>query len=154
MKLIPITPKHFGAQMKALPAAVKKGMRQAAEKVREDFDSTTEGWGEDVEFTIREDGDSLIIDTANRIWHLVNEGTRPHVIVGHGKMLRFTAGGTPKTRPGRIKASAGAPGSAVVIRPRVNHPGTEARDFSGTIGKRWQRGVAPFIRSAIEEVLR
>lgn len=154
MQLKPIQPKGLGAKFKALPKAVEKGMREAAEAVKRDLESTTEGWQHQVEFTITQSGSTYTISTDDEIWNYVDKGTRPHIIVGHGKMLRFMAGGAPKTQPGRVRSGSGSPGSVVVIRPRVNHPGTEARDFSGTIAKRWRRGVAPFIRKAIEEVLK
>lgn len=155
MKLNAIIPKGFGAQMKALPGAVKKGMRQAAEAVREDFLLTVQGWEHPAEFTIEEQGDAITVSTDDRIWKMVNEGTRPHVIVPkNGKALVFGAGGRPKTTPGRLRSGGGAKGNAVIIRPWVNHPGTKPRNFTALIMKRWRRGVQPFVRAAIEEALK
>lgn len=155
MKLIPITPKFFQAQMKALPGAVKKGMRAAGEAVREDYLQTVAGWDNPAEFTITEQGDTITVTTDDKVWKMVDEGTRPHVIVAKsGKGLRFNVGGRPKTTPGRLRSGAGSKGSIVVIRPHVNHPGTAPRNFTALIMKRWKRGVQPFIRAAIEEVLR
>lgn len=154
MKLVPITPKGFAEQMRRLPGAVKKGMRQAAEAVKTDFESSTATWEHNVAFTIQEDGDNLIVGTDDEIYGYVDKGTKPHVIVPkRGRMLRFTAGGRPKTQPGRITSGAGSKGGVVVIRPRVDHPGTAPRNFSAEIYKRWRRGVQPFIRNAIEEAL-
>lgn len=156
MKLIPITPKLFAAQMKALPGAVKKGMRQAAEKVKEDYQETVKGWDNPAEFTIQEQGDgSITVSTDDQRWKWTDEGTPPHVIAPkHGKVLVFGVGGRPKTTPGRLRSGAGSKGNIVVIRPHVNHPGTKPRGFTALIMKRWKRGVQPFIRAAIEEVLR
>lgn len=141
--------------MKALPGAVTKGMRKAAEAVREDYAQTVQGWEHPAEFTIAEQGDTITVSTDDKVWKMVDEGTRPHVIVAkNGKGLRFNVGGRPKTTPGRLRSGGGSKGSAVIIRPRVNHPGTEARNFTALIMKRWKRGVQPFIRAAIEEVLK
>lgn len=156
MKLVPIQPKGFEAQMKALPDAVTKGMRKAAEAVKKDFELTVQGWEHPAEFGIDEQGDgSFIVGTGDPTWKMVDEGTRPHVIVAkNGRGLAFNVGGRPKTTPGRLTSGGGSKGSIVVIRPRVNHPGTAPRRFTELIMKRWRRGVQPFVRAAIEEVLR
>lgn len=154
-KLMPIKPKGRSSDFSRLPGAVKRGMRDAAEAVKKDFDLTTQGWNHDVEFTIEEAGDyDLTVSTDDEIWGWVDEGTDPHIIMPKkAKRLRFATGGTPKTRVGSIISGAGARGSTVVFRGAVRHPGTKARDFSGQIAKKWRRGVAPFIRAAIEEAL-
>lgn len=155
MRLVPIQPKGFAEQMRRLPEAVKRGQREAAEAVKAEFDLTTATWEHRVTFTIAEQGDALVVGTDDEIYGYVDKGTKPHVIVPRrGRALRFAAGGRPKTTPGRITSGAGAKGGVVVIRPRVDHPGTKARDFQGQIYKRWRRGVQPYIRRAIEEALR
>lgn len=130
-------------------------MREAAKAVKVDYELTVKGWEHPVEFAVEEQGDgSITVTTDDRIWKMVNEGTRPHIIVAkNGKALAFGAGGRPKTSPGRLTSGGGSKGGAVIIRPRVNHPGTAPRNFTALIMKRWKRGVQPFIRSAIEEVL-
>lgn len=154
MKLVPIVPKGFEAQMKRLPKAVEVGMRQAAEAVKADFETTTQTWEHAVTFTITGEPTALTVGTADPIWQMVDEGTKPHIIVPRrGRVLRFAVGGSPKTRPGRLTAGSGTKGGIVVIRPRVNHPGTDARNFTAIIARRWRRGVQPFIRRAIEEAL-
>lgn len=156
MKLVPIQPKGFEAQMKALPSAVKKGMRQAGEGVKADYLLTVKGWEHPAEFTVDEQSDgSIVVGTGDPVWKMVDEGTPPHVIVPrNGKALAFNVGGRPKTTPGRLASGGGSKGGIVVIRPRVNHPGTKPRNFTALVMKRWRRGVQPFIRAAIEEVLR
>lgn len=160
MKLVPIQPKNLGAQFKALPGAVKKGMRQAAEKVKEDFEQTTATWEHEVAFTITPDGDNFIIGTDDQRWKWIDEGTEPFqmpaIVPKNKKALTIVGPGVPKTMPGRVRSGSGSKGGIVVIRRSTKsytHPGIKARNFSGTIRKRWQRGVAPFIRTAIREVL-
>lgn len=155
MKLIPIIPKGFEAQMKALPGAVTKGMRKAAEAVKQDFELTVKGWENPAEFAIEAQADgSFVVGTDDHIWGYVDKGTPPHIISPkRGKVLVFGVGGRPKTTPGRLTSGGGSKGSVVVIRPRVNHPGTAPRNFTALIAKRWKRGVQPFVRAAIEEAL-
>lgn len=155
MKLVPVIPKGFEAQMNALPGAVKKGMRKAAEAVKADYELTVKGWNDPAEFTIVEQGDAIIVGTDDKVWGLVNKGTPPHIITPkRGKVLVFGVGGRPKTTPGKLTSGAGSKGSTVIIRPRVNHPGTKARNFTALIMQRWKRGVQPFVRAAIEEALK
>jgi hypothetical protein len=156
MKLIPIQPKGFEAHMKALPGAVKVGMRKAAEAVKKDFELTVKGWEHPAAFTIGEQGDgSFVVGTDDQRWKWIDEGTPPHVIAPkRGKVLVFGVGGRPKTTPGRLTSGGGAKGNIVVIRPHVNHPGTKPRNFTELIMKRWRRGVQPFVRAAIEEALK
>lgn len=152
--LKPITPKGFRAQMQALPAAVDRGLKAAAEAAKRDFMATARTWEREVTFTVSQVADGYAVGTDDEVWRMVDEGTRAHVIVARGKVLRFATGGTPKTRPGVLVASRGKAGSAVVFRPRVLHPGTEPRRFTELLRKRWQRAAQPFIRQAIEEALR
>lgn len=154
-RLRPIRPKNLTAQFERQPAAVKKGMRDAAEAVKLDFELTTQGWKHKVTFTITEVGDTdLAVGTDDEIWKWVDEGTKPHDIVArNGALLRIPTGGAAKTIPGRLTSGAGARGSVIIFRKRVRHPGTKARRFTQEIQKRWTRGVQPFIRAAIEEVL-
>lgn len=154
-KLKPIKPKGRSSDFSRLPGAIKRGMREAAEAVKKDFELTTQGWKHEVEFTIEPTGDyDLTVSTDDEIWKWTNEGTDPHIIMPKtAKRLRFAVGGSPKTRVGSIISSAGSRGSTVVFRGAVRHPGTKARDFSGQIARKWRRGVAPFIRAAIEEAM-
>ena len=129
-----IVPKGLGAQFKAAPEAVEKGMREAAEAIQADMEKTTAGWKHEVTFSIDKSGDGYTIGTDDQIWTYQDEGTRPHVILPRrARVLRFEVGGD------------------LVFAHRVNHPGTKARLFTKQLQKSWQRGVVPFIRAALEE---
>lgn len=156
--LKPIRPKNLTAQFERQPQAVKKGMRDAAEAVKKDFELTTQGWKTSVEFEIVEinDTDLAVGPTGKgaQIWKWTDEGTEAHDIVAkNAPHLRIPTGGAAKTIPGRLTAGAGARGSVIIFRKRVRHPGTKARRFTQEIQKRWARGVQPFVRAAIEEAL-
>jgi hypothetical protein len=152
----PIKPKGRTSDFSRLPDAVTKGMRRAAEAVLLDYEKTVQHWKRDIEFTIEQTGDyEYTIGTDDEVWKWTDEGTRAHIIEAKsGKMLRFGVGGKAKTTPGVLVSGAGSKGGAVVFRRRVRHPGTKARDFSGQIAKRWRKGIAPFVRDAIEEAMR
>jgi hypothetical protein len=155
VKLNPIIPKSMAKKFKSAPDAVDKGMDDAADAVKQDFEKTVKGWEHPVTFAITTQGADRVITTDDEIWGYVDAGTRPHVIVAkRARVLRFATGGSPKTAPGRITSGGGSKGGAVVFRPRVNHPGTKARLFSQQIAKLWRRGTAPFIRQALEEHFR
>lgn len=155
-KATPIKPKGRSSDFSRLPAAVTKGMERAAEAIKTDYEKTVQHWKRDVSFTIDQTGDyEYTIGTTDEVWGFVDEGTRPHIIEAKpGKVLRFGAGGKAKTTPGVLVSGPGSKGGAVVFRRRVKHPGTKPRDFSGQIAKRWRKGVAPFVRDAIEEAMR
>lgn len=152
MKLTPIIPKTMGQKFKSAPEAVRKGMREAAEAVKADFDKTVSTWEHKPDFKITEQSENFIVSTDDEVFGFVDLGTKPHVIVAkRARVLRFATGGKPKTSPGKITSGSGSKGGDVVFRPRVNHPGTKARLFTQQIAKRWQRGTAPFIRDALEK---
>ena len=155
LKLTPIIPKTMAAKFKNAPDAVEKGMDEAAEAVKADFEKTTAGWEHSVSFTIQKQGTDRTVTTDDEIYGYVEHGTRPHVIVAkRARVLRFATGGRAKTSPNRITSGSGSKGGAVVFRPRVNHPGTKARLFTQQIAKLWRKGTAPFIRQALEEHFR
>lgn len=154
-RLKPIKPKGLTSQFERQPAAVKKGMREAAEAVKQDFELTTQGWKHKVVFEITEvDDTDLAVGTDDEVWGWVDEGTKPHDIVARrAAHLRIPTGGAAKTVPGRLTSGGGSRGSVIIFRKRVRHPGTKARRFTQEIQKRWARGVQPFVRAAIEEAL-
>lgn len=117
--------------------AIKEALQAEAALVQADFEKTTATWDSAPSFDISADGEfGVVIGTDDENYQRVDEGTRPHVIVAKGKALAFTPGGSAKTRPRVIGSSGGSKGSGVVFTKRVNHPGTEGRDFSGVIAEK------------------
>lgn len=154
-KLKPIKPKGLGAAYARLPKAVERGMKKAAERAKQDFEATASTWENKPEFTIEETGPGeLTIGTTDERWKWIDEGTDPYTIRPRGRVLRFSPGSRPKTRPGVITSGSGSQGSGVVYARVVRHPGIKARLFTKQITQRWRRGVAPFIREALEEAIR
>lgn len=61
------------------------------------------------------------------------EGPYPITPKRPGGFLRFKAGSAPKTMPGKLQSSAGAPGKEWVTTKEVQHPGIAARNFPAEV---------------------
>ncbi len=134
-KLEVIKPKANALNAKAIEAAVRRTMQQAADDAQKDFEATTQGWQHTVVFEQVPVADGIIVGTEDEIWQYQDEGTRPHPIVPrNATVLRFPAGGR------------------VVYTKRVNHPGTKPRGWSKMIATKWQRELPLRINEAIGDV--
>ena len=108
-----IVPKDPILDPQKLARAVANGLDGAAKGATVDFQTTTATWDHQVDFeTAEPDAARRVVGTDDEIYGYVNAGTRPHVIVAHGKALAFGTGGRPKSRPGYIGANAGSRGRA------------------------------------------
>lgn len=155
LKIKPIKPKGLGDTFKRMPKAVEKGMREAADAAKADFEKTTASWEHKPSFTIEEQGaGEYLVGTNDERYKWIDEGTDPYTIRPRGRVLRFSPGSRPKTRPGVITSGGGARGSGVVYTRVVHHPGIKARLFTKQLAARWRRGVAPYVRAALEEANR
>jgi hypothetical protein len=143
-------PKSLG--MDKVKRAVTNALDGAAEGAKVDFETTTATWQHKVDFAIDKHAeDKRVVGTDDEIYGYVNEGTRPHLIVAHGKALAFPGGGfRPKTRVKVIGSNAGSKGGATVFRPKVQHPGTDARKFDEAIAEKWSRQLPIVMQRAID----
>lgn len=97
-----------------------------------------------------------------KIWIFVDKGTDEHEIKPKkpGGTLVFRWGGkgsyTPKTmaKPARTVAGGGTVRGPIVYRKKVDHPGSEGRDFSGQIAKTGQRMYRNEIENAFRRAAR
>lgn len=70
-------------------------------------------------------------------WVWLNEGTKPHPITAKRKPnLVFRTNFSPKTSVRTFASKAGSVSPPWRATKKVNHPGTEARDWTGEIAKR------------------
>jgi len=133
----------------ALRLRLLNEVRKAGRAVKKDFEKTTKTWRHKPKFevlvSLTGPGPVLLVGTDDKIYRYVDEGTRPHLIwagIYTGKsrkrLLVFNSGFEPKTQPRVIGSSAGAVFGAKVMRPYVQHPGTEAREFDKTIQRMWE----------------
>lgn len=147
-------------------AALRNRIRYRMYKVRDgilkDFEATTEHWEHEVKFksvthfTKRLPSPSVEVWTDDEVYGYVNDGTKPHLIFAgfytgksDAKVLAFPSQFSPKTAPGSLKSGPGSSGGAIMFRPYVQHPGTEARDFTGQIEKKW----TPRFKRAMERAM-
>lgn len=115
------------------PLLVKSHQRIVADwEHKPDFDSRTQ---------IRSD---IIITTVypigpnDKIWLFVDQGTKPHPIEAkNAPRLIFQTGYQAKTlaKPARTVSGGGKATGPVVVAKKVQHPGSEAREFSKTIAE-------------------
>lgn len=144
-------------------AAILKEIRAAfSEEVKsdilEEFNEITSDWETDVTFDARVEvqGGNIVIGIGPRrntkIWRYVDEGTRAHAIrAKRGKMLQFRGGYSSRTAPGRAHVGTGHAYGPLTYRGEVWHPGTEAREFTKSILRKWRPEIARAIREAIRE---
>lgn len=154
IKLTAITPNAKKIQFTRFADAAKLGMKDAAEAAEKDILSTAETWEHEIEVVVKERADGYSLEVTDKIWKLLNEGTRAHRIVARrAKRLRFFGGYRAKTRPGFIGSQAGGSSGGVVFRQAVNHPGTKARSWSKLIGAKYRAQLKTFISKRIKEAM-
>lgn len=156
MKLIPIQPK--GGQLFNLAAvqrAITGTLQQTAQEAQQDLQKTTATWQHGVDFAITAILDGLLVDTGDPIWQMVDEGTRPHIIVPRrARVLVFGPGARAKTTPRVIGSGAGSKGGAPVVAHIVRHPGTAARQFSEVLQEKYDDVLPRRIDDALGEALK
>lgn len=131
----------------AFEAAMQTALESTAKDVIADYQKTTKTWVHQPEFTILNSSFrvgsrvvSVDIGTEDEIYGYVDNGTKPHIIRPvRAKVLAFNAGSQPKTRPNRLIATAGSPGTQPVKTMIVHHPGSKPRNFSKMIAKKHQQ---------------
>ena len=137
-----------------------RALEDFAKKVKADYQKTTRTWSHKVVFHrysrygLRELAAG--VDTEDEIYGYVERGTKPHVIMAgiytgksNKKALAFPSVFRPKTKPRVIGSAAGYKGGATIVRPFVQHPGTEAREFSKTIKKERE----PWFRKRVDKAM-
>lgn len=145
-------PKDLVANPAKLARAVTNALDGAAAGALIDFKTTTQTWKHKVAFQIDKGRpDRRVVGTDDEIYGYVTEGTRPHIIVAHGKALAFFGGKfRPKTRVRTIGSNKGSKGGAVIFRKMVHHPGTDAREFEEAIAEKWQKELPVTMQRAID----
>ncbi len=139
----------------------RNAMRQVARGMQKDFQSTTATWERKPEFKEHTSVDShwdfiaSEVSTKDAVWNMLDKGTRPHpIFAGYytgksdKKVLAFPSAFSPKTSPHVIGSVAGSRGGDMVFTPYVQHPGTEAREWTREIRKLW----APRFKAAIRNL--
>lgn len=150
-KLEVILPKKQLLNRQQMERAIENALNQAAKAVQVDFKVTTQTWQHDVEFKIESSPGERIISTTDEIYGYVSGGTRPHPIVAKpGKTLVFGTPSRAKTTPRVIGSGSGSKGSSIIYTKRVQHPGTQAREFDQVISKKWEKELPDLLQRAID----
>jgi hypothetical protein len=125
---------------KDMVAVLQAHSLEAGKGILKDFQATTATWEHKVTFQLKQLGPMFIeVMTDDEIYGYVNSGTRPHTIrARNAKRLAFASAFSPKTKPRVIGSGAGSKGAVDTFRQEVHHPGTEAREFSTEIYKKWE----------------
>ncbi len=153
-----ITPKKINI------AKIRSDIIKASEKqgvaVANNYKSITKTWSGDkptfpIKTTIKNDDliTSIIASGGFGAQKMVflDDGTRPHKIkVKNAPKLIFQAGYKRKTKARTIGSSSGGSFGPIVAALEVDHPGTEANEFSLTIANKAQ---SQYTKSISEEVI-
>jgi len=124
-----------------------KALREHGKSLVKVFETTTASWqGEKPKFEpeislTQGEGAGLDIgmtgsELAKNKWFWLDRGTKPHTIEArNAPALAFQTQFTPKTVPGFIGSGPGGSSGGYAFAKSVEHPGTEAREWSKDIRK-------------------
>jgi hypothetical protein len=156
-----IKPKRFKDD--EVKRILRNAVRRAGTQVVNDFKLTTATWDHMVEWIVRTHisqtlpSPSIEVWTEDPIYRYVDEGTKPHPIFAgiytgksDKKALSFPSAFAPKTKPRVLGSGAGMKGGPLTVVPYVQHPGTEAREFSKMIVEK----RTPWFKREMEDALR
>lgn len=140
---------------------LQKALREHGKSLVKVFDTTTASWESDkpkfnpvVSLTEGEGAGLDVVMTGSALaknkWLWLDRGTKPHVIEArNARVLAFQSDHAPKTVPGFIGSGPGGASGETVFRQSVNHPGTEAREWSKDIREQ----VKPIFRDDMQAAL-
>lgn len=151
MKIKAIIPRDLLLDPKKLIRGIENGLTASAKAALVDFSVTTQTWTNRPDFTIDEQPGQRTISTDDEIYGYVNDGTRPHIIEAkNAKALAFGVPHAAKTAPRVIGSTAGRRGNTIVKVKRVNHPGTDAREFDQEIADKWEDKLPVTVQRALD----
>lgn len=139
-----------------LARAIDNGLTSAAQGVKADFAATVRTWEHTAAFTITKPGAfRRVIATDDPVWVMLDAGTPPHLIAPRrARVLTFATGGRAKTKPRVLSSGAGREGTTFVYtRGPVQHPGTDARQWTDVAQEQWQERLPEVVQRAIDSEL-
>lgn len=144
----------FRRLARKFPGTVDFATRELGLEAQMLFEKTTATWTHQPTFTNQRTRQGYTVGTDDRIYGFVDRGTRAHEIRPRrtGGILRFTGPYHAKTKPNVIASYRGGRGRVAVWARRVQHPGTEPRNFSKIIRERVQRQAPNKLRAALRAV--
>lgn len=155
VKVVPIKPTVKLADAAAVIKAVQQANADEGFDIVKDLNKTTETWKRRPKFKIKITTKRIDVFTDDDIWNMLDEGTRPHLILPkRGKMLRFQAGYSAKTRPGSLSSAGGGASGPVVWAQGVRHPGTVARRWTEKAQQESAKRYPARVQAKIDEVVK
>lgn len=167
-------------KLSEITRAIDQGLQASGEIVKAEYALFTGTWEPEnkPEWKERKPGSSTTtldftaiggekVKVTDRVWSYitadnpmvwVDDGTKPHKIrpktlgPGFGGFLHFQTGHIAKTKPGQIASGPGARFGPFVLAKEVDHPGTDPRDISITIGEKAGDHLSRSIDTALDGV--
>lgn len=146
---------------KDMTKALTDATNETLNKVKHDFERTTQGWRTKVKFTVQKarvtaNGIEGSAGTDNAVYGYVNNGTKAHIIrPKRAKALRFQTGYRPKTRFRTLVSISGAGAYGPFAYAQVvHHPGTKPREFDYTIADMRQPDYEKACQEAITKAVK
>lgn len=144
--------KKYQTMARQMPSIIHDAMMSIAKDAKVDFEKTVETWKDKPEFYIDERPRSYAVVTDDEIYHFVDKGTKRHPIPKTGfALLAFRGDYQAKTTPRVIASHPGGASGPVVFATHVDHPGTQARNFSKLIHAKWEKQVANRVREKLKQ---
>lgn len=154
IKIAAIKPSAKAVNFSRFADAAKLGMKDAAEAVGDDIQKTGATWEHPIDVEIKEVKDGYYVIVHNKIWNMLDKGTRAHrIIARRAKRLRFAGGFRAKTRPGFVGSQAGGSTGGPVWAQGVDHPGTTARGWSKLIAAKYKVQLSRFIGARMKRAM-
>ena len=146
-----------------LTKSLQDGNREMGREAQKQLALITRTWKHKPVFEmldeVRGDTATVLVGTNDRIFNMLDQGTRKHPITPrNAKVLRFQWGGvgsySAKTRPGWIGSQGSRQTGGIVFRMSVNHPGTAPREwYKAVFSKLRGKAVDVYVR-AVKRVMK
>lgn len=149
----PIFPKKDLLNPQRYIDGVVKATAESKNGVQADFKKTTNTWEHKPRWYTTRRGYDWFIGTKDEIYGYVDLGTKAHTIRAKTKkgLAFFATGFKPKSRVNYIASYKGKKANKNFRRPMsVQHPGTQARNFSEKIRNKWEKEFQKKCRAAIK----
>jgi hypothetical protein len=149
----------------AMYKVLEEEMEKYGKFIRKDFEAVVKPWSDPKPtFTVETEMNPVFVEVRVVVggpekgvgkWIYVDRGTRPHTIrpKGGGVLVfpgAYSAGSAPGSKR-TVKASSSGPN---VYAREVHHPGTQARDFTGQIGRDHEKPMAAWMKAAMSKAAR
>lgn len=153
----PILPKRMPVvDASAQKTAIAQAMRETADLIVKDFETTVATWDHGVSFdVVMSTPYNWTIGTSDSIYTMLNAGTKRHRIrPRRATRLRFFGPFRAKTVPKSIFSGPGYVGGNLFLAKVVNHPGTKARQWDATIAKKYKKLFGKLMQQRIDAAVR